>query len=99
MLLLNLNNIKSDIKNNDVLEIRGGPINCEKNVLNLYRDWFRNFSKNLKCMISREPVITEEDIGMLNIPGLYKPTIFRAFCPTKILLKKDRSGFPYKPFP
>ena len=96
---LNLNNIKSGIENNDIVETRGGPIKCETKVPQMYRDGFHNFSKDLKKIQPREPIITNEDIEMLNNPELNKPIIARAFGKNKLLLRNDRGGLPYKPVP
>lgn len=96
---LNLNNVKSGIENNDIVETRGGPIKCDTMAPLLYRNEFCNFSKDLKKFIPKEPIITNEDIEALNNPELNKPIIARPFGKNKLLLRNDRGGLPYKPVP
>lgn len=85
----------------DIVDIKGGPINCDTNTPMHYRTSFTNFSSSLKQQQPRDPIIVdEEDIieKSKNTMGrkLYRnPIIARAFGENKLLLRKDRGGLPY----
>ncbi|CAL9737169.1 RNA end formation protein 2 [Monosporozyma servazzii] len=96
---LNLDNIKNDIKDSDIVETRGGPIRCMTAVPLLYKTEFNNFNKELKKKMPREPIITNDDIETLNNPENKKPIIAKAFGKNQLLLRSDRGGMPYKPVP
>lgn len=99
VLPLNLDNIKNDIIDNDIVETRGGPVKCMTAVPLLYKTEFNNFNKDLKKKLPREPIITNDDIETLNNPENKKPIIAKAFGKNKLLLRSDRGGMSYKPVP
>lgn len=86
-------NIQITVQDSDISDTKNGPIPCDSRTPLLYRDNFRNFSKDLK-LIPREPIPeanTNQDKS--------GPLLVKAFGRNGLLLRKDRGGIPYKRVP
>lgn len=85
--------LKNDVIDSDITDIKGGPVSLETFVPLTYRENFKNFANNLK-KLPREPVVVDDPSDMNR-----QPLIARAFGKNSLLLRKDRGGIPYKRVP
>lgn len=85
--------IDTNVENSDISELFGGPVKCETQTPVLYRDNFKNFSKDL-MKPPREPIPE-----MNNSRDTSKPLVVKAYGRNSLLLRNDRGGLPYKRVP
>ena len=86
-------NIQVTIKDSDISQLKNGPIKFETMTPLLYRDNFRNFSKDLKKP-AREPI---PEMGLQH--NGTTPLVAQAYGRNGLLLRNDRGGIPYKRVP
>ncbi|SMN19845.1 similar to Saccharomyces cerevisiae YDR195W REF2 RNA-binding protein involved in the cleavage step of mRNA 3'-end formation prior to polyadenylation, and in snoRNA maturation [Maudiozyma saulgeensis] len=86
-------NIQIVVKDSDITQLRNGPIKFDTRTPILYRDNFKNFSKDLKKP-AREPI---PEMGLQN--DNTTPLVAQAYGRNSLLLRNDRGGIPYKRVP